>query len=73
MNSPLPSTLVFDSETTENCYIYENNFKTFGDLQEDYKKFVSLKKEKKLAKEYHRTVNAPLFNQDDDTYVLKKG
>lgn len=71
VNSSLPSTSTADSEKRENCS-YENDLKTFGDMREDYKKFVSLNKDKKLAKECHSTVNAPLFDEDDDTCVLQK-
>ena len=46
--------------------------KTFGDLRKDYDKFVSLGKDKKLAKNCHSTINEPLFKENDDLLILDK-
>lgn len=46
--------------------------KTYGDLREDFEKFVSLGKQKKYAKECHSTVNLPFFDEDNDVYVIQK-
>lgn len=46
--------------------------KTYGDLKEDYQRFCALGKNIKQAKESHSTVNLPIFNENDDTYVLEK-
>lgn len=53
----------------------ENNLdglKIFGDLKKDYFNFCSSVKNIKLAKNSHRTINPPLFEESDDLYVLEK-
>lgn len=46
--------------------------KTYGDLKNDYNKFVSLKMDKKNASQCHNTVNFPLFDEDDEVCVIEK-
>lgn len=46
--------------------------KTYGDLKNDFLKFKSLNKEKKLAATCHSTVNSPLIEEADDVCVLEK-
>lgn len=46
--------------------------KTCGDLIENYIDFVSRGQIKKNAKECHNTINLPLFDEEDDTYVIQK-
>lgn len=42
-----------------------STLKKFGDLKTDYQKFVSLGKNKNLAKDCHSTINSPLFEESD--------
>lgn len=46
--------------------------KTFGDLKEDHENYLKLGDKKKSAKDCHSTVNLPLFDEEDDTYVIEK-
>lgn len=46
--------------------------KTYKDLRESYEKFCSLGSNKKLAKFSYSTVNAPLFEENDDVTVIEK-
>lgn len=46
--------------------------KTYGDLKDDYRRFCSIGKDKKRAKDCHSTVNPPLFDEDDNVYVIQK-
>ena len=46
--------------------------KTYGDLLKDYEKFNISGRNLKYAKEYHSTINRPLFQESDDTTVLEK-
>lgn len=48
------------------------NLKTYGDLKKDYDKFCSLKNNMKKAKDCFSTVNPPIFQEDDSTYILEK-
>lgn len=73
-----------ESDDNESCYFNVESFgdvsvrenclklKTFGDLRESHKKFVSLGSRKVLAKHCQSTINAPLFDESDDTYVIQK-
>lgn len=49
-----------------------NELRTYGSIKNDYNKFVSLNKDKKLAKNCHSTVNLPCFEENDDLLVLEK-
>lgn len=53
-----------DDESTE--------LKTYGDLKKDYHKFESLGKDKKKAREGRSTVDPPLVQENDDSYVIRK-
>lgn len=46
--------------------------KTFGNFRNDYTSFCLLGKIKKHAKECHSTINPPLFNEDDNIYIIQK-
>ena len=46
--------------------------KTYGDLRRDYEKFCLSGKNKKEGKNFHSTINPPLFNENDDIKVLQK-
>lgn len=52
----------------ENCL----KLKTFSDLRESYKNFCESGGDKRMAKNYQSTVNLPLFEEDDDMYVIEK-
>lgn len=52
----------------ENCL----KLKTFGDLRESYQKFCEAGGDKKMAKNFQSTVNLPLFEEDDQMYVIEK-
>lgn len=46
--------------------------KTYGDLRQDYQKFIALGGDKKSAKVNNSTVNPPLFDEPDDMPVIEK-
>lgn len=46
--------------------------KTYGDIRKDYGNFCSAGKNKKKSKEFHSCINMPLFNEEDDMYVIEK-
>ena len=46
--------------------------KTCGDLRRDYNNFLKTEQNKKLAKECNSVINAPLFDENDDTCVIEK-
>lgn len=51
------------------------SLKTYGDLRRDYEKYCLLRnqgEEKECSRECHSTINLPVFNDDDDVYVLQK-
>lgn len=60
------------NENSEDIYDESAKLKTYGDLKRDYNQFESLHKDKLKAKECHSTVNPPLFEENDDLYVIKK-
>ena len=51
---------------------YDNTLKTYGDLRRDYNNFLKTGQNKKLAKECNSVINAPLFDENDDTCVIEK-
>lgn len=46
--------------------------KTYGDLKTDYQKFCRAGNNKKYSAESHSTINPPLFNENDNIYILQK-
>lgn len=61
-----------ESSFLDSCDTGCMKLKTYGDLQTDYETFCSLGKNKKYAMQCHNTINAPLFNEDKDKYVIEK-
>ena len=57
---------------TESVDDESRKLKTYGDLKNDFNKYCSLGKDKKKAKDCHSTINQPLFDENDDVYVLEK-
>ena len=58
--------------SSSSCKEEFESLKTFGDLKKDYQEFRNLGKNFKLAKTCHSTVNQPLFEENDEMYVLEK-
>lgn len=46
--------------------------KTFGQLKNYYEAFCNAGKDKRLAQDFHSTINAALFEESDELYVLEK-
>lgn len=55
-------------DTSSECL----KLKTYGDLRESYEKYSSFGENKKHANECHSTVNLPLFNDEDNVYIIEK-
>lgn len=64
----MSSTVATDASEINNCM----QLKTYGNLRADYKKYCLSGKNKKFSMESHSTVNPPIFDEDDDVYVLQK-
>lgn len=52
--------------------IKTSDLKTFKNLNDDFQKFCEKNKSKAKAKECNSTINAPLFEEADDLYVIQK-
>lgn len=60
------------NDDTDQTAAYTPTLKTYGDLRNDYNTFCSLGNDKKLAKNCHSTVNPPLLDEANDTYIIQK-
>ena len=63
------------SEDAPKCYNKEERcFKllTYGDLKEAYDKFKQYGYNKKYAMDAHSCINQPLFEEDDDVFIIEK-
>lgn len=66
-----------DVASSSNAQSLESNnecvrLKTYGDLKKDYEQFCSIGKNNKHIKQCHSTINHPLFNENDDIYIIQK-
>jgi len=60
------------SSDANNLKTNVTRLKTFGDLRNDFEQFDLSGRNKKNSKEFHSTINSPLFTESDDTTVLEK-
>ena len=78
---PCPYCRISLSELKNRVDILNNNnsklnkkecLKTYGNIKEDYKTFVSLDKDVKKSKLCGSTINPSILNEEDDVFVLEK-
>lgn len=69
IDSKISSEIVSENKDTQGVRLKP---KTFGDLKEDYQKYAENGKNKKKSKDYHSTVNLPLFDESDEMPVIRK-
>ena len=63
------------SEDALKCYNKEERclkLLTYGDLKEAYDKFKQYGYNKKYAMDAHSCINQPLFEEDDDVFIIEK-
>lgn len=66
---------VLYNQCSSNADNFESNvikLKSYGDLRNDYEQFNLAGGNKKNSKEFHSTINLPLFTESDDITVLEK-